>query len=241
MSNKFYYAGFVFSSTFLVYNLQRVLFSLFSIETYASPHLKWIHTHKISTFCLMALSLLCTSFLFIEIYAGSALSLIILSISTILSLLYVYQSKSSRLRDIPHLKIHLIAIIWVTAVGIFPLINEGVEDLNNWFFVVAHYLYIVAITIPFDIRDLKYDHRKLRTFPQLIGVKNSKILSVALLLVFAGLALFFKETLQTNSIFLLALFLTFFLLMGIHEKRHSFYCSGWIESSIILVGWSYLC
>jgi hypothetical protein len=43
-------------------------------------------------------------------------------------------------------------------------------------------LFVLALCIPFEIRDLKYDEITLRTLPQLVGIKTAKIIGLLLLL-----------------------------------------------------------
>jgi uncharacterized membrane protein len=164
----------------------------------------------------------------------------ILSISLVISILYVYKIKSKSLRDTPYLKIHLIAIIWVIALGIFELVNEQIFEFEKWIFVLIHYFYVIAVTIPFDIRDLKYDDPKKRTIPQVIGVLFSKMLSFGLMVLYFILAIYFKPDLLLNFYFHFSILISLLLILGIKNTRNEFYYSGLMEGSILIVGLSLL-
>ena len=142
------------------------------------------------------------------------------------------------LRSVPQLKIHLIALIWVIATAFFPLFNEGQLSINALLFGIIHYIYIIAITIPFDIRDLKYDDPKYKTIPQLLGFHKAKLLSILFMLLYTFLAFYLKPNLITNFYFIGAMMYTIILLILVNKKRNDFYYSGWLEASIIIVGLS---
>ncbi len=233
--NSSWYGLFVFSSTLLTYNVQRFIKSTQTVP-HPTNHIIWVLSHEKELYLICTLSLLSCVYSFYQIFHWSFISLFILIISSFISLFYVYKIRSKNLRDAPYLKIHLIALVWVIALGVFELVNEKIYDLEKWMFVLIHYLYIVAITIPFDIRDLKYDDPKQRTIPQVFGVIQSKILSICLLIIYATLALYFNSRLEFNLIFMVCIFITLLLIMGVKESRNEFYFSGFIEGSILLVG-----
>ena len=86
-----------------------------------------------------------------------------------------------RLRDVPRIKILLIAVV-VTAITLYlPL------STNWWFsfdfyiglpywvaYTIQRVLFLLAITIPFDVRDLEADARAgLKTMPTVLGAKRA--------------------------------------------------------------------
>jgi 4-hydroxybenzoate polyprenyltransferase len=101
-----------------------------------------------------------------------------------ISFFYAYEiklkgKKKSNLRDIPGIKIFLIAIVWGLSCCILPYIQNDVWNSQIiWPITTAFSLYILAICIPFDIRDIELDEKRKKTIPQLIGVQGSKILAI---------------------------------------------------------------
>ena len=237
--NEIWYGSFVFSSTLLTYNFQRLIKSNQIIQN-PTNHILWVQTHKKNlNFIFYSCSFLCLVS-FLKVYNWGLTSFFILSISLLISLLYVFKIKTKSLRDIPHLKIHLIAIIWVVAIGIFQLLNEQNFKCENWLFVLAHYFYIVAVTIPFDIRDLKYDNPSQRTIPQVVGIIKAKIISILFLIIYFILAINLQENLIKNISFIGVIISTIILILTASKNRNEFHYSGLIESSILFLGLSML-
>ncbi len=235
--NKLWYGSFVFSSTLLTYNFQRLIKSNQIIQN-PTNHILWVQTHKKNLSILFFSSSILCLVSFLKVYNWGFISVFILSISMVISLLYVYKFKDKSLRDIPHLKIHLIAIIWVVAIGIFELLNEQNFKFENWLFVLAHYFYIIAVTIPFDIRDLKYDDSNQRTIPQVFGIKKAKIISVLFLIIYFLTAINQQQNLIKNTPFISVIVYTIILVIAVSKNRNEFHYSGLIEGSILLLGLS---
>lgn len=163
--------------------------------------------------------------------------------------LYAFQfpiksKKSFNLRNIPFIKIYLIAIVWVLSCLVFPIYYENIIFQNHHFAIfIAFILYLLGITIPFDIRDIKYDSHDLKTIPQLIGVDKAKATSVGLLLFASGIITYLmlsnqiKIELGTLSI---ALFLVSIILtVQCNENRKRHYYTGYLDGTMVLFFLSY--
>ena len=235
--NKLWYGSFVFSSTLLTYNFQRLIKSNQIIQN-PTNHILWVQTHKKNLNILFFISSILCLVSFLKVYNWGLISVFTLSISMVISFLYVLKIKTKTLRDIPYLKIHLIAIIWVVAIGIFELLNEKYFTSEKWGFVLAHYFYIVAVTIPFDIRDLKYDDPSHRTIPQVFGIIKAKIISVLFLIIYFLIAINEQQDLIKNVLFIGVIIYTIILIITSNKNRNEFHYSGLIEGSILLLGLS---
>jgi hypothetical protein len=232
----FFYGAFSFCSTFAVYNGQRLFKTDRNVQT---PWMKWVKKNKrilsIEVFLFGAGAL----YFLVQLNNLSLFAFGILFFASVVSLLYVLKIKSRTLRETPYLKSHLIAFSWMAVVILFPVMNEG-KEITILFVALAHYLYTVAATIPFDIRDLKYDHPSQKTIPQVIGVVPAKIVAWALLLGFTALMLHSYPKLSYNYVFYVAVVAQIILVALMNEKRKDFYCAGLIDGAIALVGLSYL-
>jgi len=86
-----------------------------------------------------------------------------------------------RLRDLNNLKIYLIAVVWAWITVALPLLDMGkllIDIPASILFLSERMLFVFAITLPFDIRDLKVDgHTGVQTIPTQIGIKRTKILA----------------------------------------------------------------
>ena len=77
------------------------------------------------------------------------------------------------------MKIVWIALVWAFTVSVFT-VGHWVSENDIWLFLYC-FTFIVAITIPFDIRDIDYDSKSFRTIPQLIGEVPARFLGFALI------------------------------------------------------------
>lgn len=142
-------------------------------------------------------------------------------IIVVLGLLYDSSFLKYFVRKIPLFKIFYVGLTWA-------LINSWLilPDFNSKFFWIS-WLFITALVLPFDIRDMKSD--KVITFPKLIGVENTKYL--AYFLVFLSLMIAIK-VLQTDfsfSFFLTSV-ITFILIYFSENENKDSYFSFWVES-----------
>lgn len=118
----------------------------------------------------------------------------LLVLPAILSLGYVLPifGKQRRLRDFHFIKIFLIALVWSGVTVVLP----GLE-LFYWkstplfILLLERCCFILAITLPFDIRDLQVDaHTHVRTLPAVLGIRGSQWLGLLALLLMLGLGAF---------------------------------------------------
>ena len=144
-----------------------------------------------------------------------------------------------RLRDVPGLKIFLIASIWA-------LVTQGLPDLMsrqtlNYLALFERFLFIFAITIPFDIRDLRFDKFNLVTVPQYFGVRKARWIGIGALLIaeFVLVYRFFFEG-NLNLWGAIAIYLTYelsaFLIYKSHPNLKERYTTIGVEGLPILMG-----
>jgi hypothetical protein len=132
------------------------------------------------------------------------ISLKVVLICTILgaiTLLYAIPVGRKNLREVSLLKVFVIAFIWAVTTHILPFISDSFqwEDFPNIITVqfFERMLWVVLLMIPFEIRDLRFDKKYLKTLVSTFGIKLVKINSIGLLLF-----LFIHKFLFTNLDFL---------------------------------------
>lgn len=233
------YGIFVFASTLLTYNIQRLIKANQQRQT-PTNQVNWISAHKNWIYFLLLISGFTTAYYFFQLFQLRIEILFILGASSLMSLLYVFKIKQISLREIPYLKIHIIAFVCIVAIGVVELLNEHIFQLSKWGFVFIHYIYFLAITIPFDIRDVKFDSPKLKTIPQVFGVRKAVAISVFLYVLFLLYFVLFKTDIFKNPFFDASVLFTFLLLIKTNQTRKEFYFSGIIEASIFVMGMSYV-
>ncbi len=141
------------------------------------------------------------------------------------------KSNSFTLRSVAFLKLFLIAISYAGITVLFPLINYSIEvESNEIIMFIQRFLFIVVITIPFDIRDLNFDNKNLKTLPQVIGIQKSKVVGLLFLMLFLGLE-FLKNSTEANYRinFIIALISLFFLLKATQDQN-KYYSAFFVES-----------
>ncbi len=129
------------------------------------------------------------------------------------------------------LKLFLIALSWAGITLYFPIQESGLTVSNQWLFFAQRFLFILAITIPFDIRDSQFDLRELATLPQVLGVNKAKMVAIMAVVAFLGVDLFLLDI--SSSIFKVHLLvgLISMVLIGFSSPlRNRFYTTFWVES-----------
>jgi len=89
--------------------------------------------------------------------------------------------KKYELRKLPYFKPILIAYIWACTCTA-PALYSNLNSINYWIWVEC-FLFILALAIPFDIRDIKTDSlESIKTIPIKFGINNSRFICLVLFL-----------------------------------------------------------
>lgn len=224
-------AYFVFFSTILSYNFIRVI----RLDSINSMIGNWIRSNKRS---LIMLNSLCLMSIIYLLFFFSTLEFLFLVPFFLLSLFYVIPltAKIKGLRQIPGLKLIIISFTWAAVTVYFPLFSSNLLESDELRIVfMQRLLFIMAITIPFDIRDTHLDVPDLKTLPQLIGAGSSKAFAVFLIVVFQWLD-YYRTTHLGISFAVTGIVSVFsiLLILGARERQKRFYSSFWVESIPIL-------
>ncbi|MDG2194578.1 MAG: hypothetical protein P8K77_07000 [Polaribacter sp.] len=152
----------------------------------------------------------------------------------ILTLLYeipFLRKKKINLRNVGALKIVLIGLVWAGVTTLLPLMAaKNNFDTSVLLFFLQRFLWIVVLTIPFDIRDVQFDEDHLKTIPQILGIENTKKLGFVLLLVALVLEFNLWSSPLFKNVFLGVTFLLLFLLMRAKENQSKYYSSFCVEA-----------
>ena len=229
---------FVFSSTLSVYSFQRLV--KYKLEGKRESELNsWLEkTIKIQIIYILLSAILSIYLYFFTLNAFENTKWW-MALSLLLSVMYALKIKGKSLRDLPYLKMHLIAIVWCKAL-LFPILLNNDYKPINLLFILIHYFLFIALCIPFDIRDLNYDDVSLKTVPQLFGIKNSKLISIIAFLVFVISSIVLKPDLIKHYFYIISIIIGVIILVFASEKRKAFYYSILIDGIILLIGFSYI-
>ncbi|MBD3891772.1 UbiA prenyltransferase family protein [Olleya marilimosa] len=143
-----------------------------------------------------------------------------------------YLDTQQNLRDISGLKVYVIALVWCGVTVILPVFNNnGMFSQDVIFTIIQNFILVIALMLPFEIRDLNYDSLKLATIPQKIGVKNTKRLGYILVLLFYFVE-YFKDNIDATGLLfqcVISIILCVFIYFA-NEDRNAYYTSFWVEA-----------
>jgi 4-hydroxybenzoate polyprenyltransferase len=180
----------IFSATVFIYNYHRLFRKKVIYAAVRSERHDWILSNQGFLQIVAIVSALVAGGFFVP-YLNRTLVLRF-SPFLLLALLYVVplwksEGKWKRLRDIPFVKIFLVAAVWSFVTVFLPFLADNPEwlpDAGAWITLSQRFVFIFAITIPFDIRDLKHDKAAgLTTFAGTFGVEPAKRISEVLLII----------------------------------------------------------
>jgi 4-hydroxybenzoate polyprenyltransferase len=172
----------VFFATLALYNLSMVLSNPGKKPSSLLKRVQWMskHQHLCSSFTLIGgLSTLCLSF-FLSATAQVVLaSLALISIAYSLPLL-PFRGERVSLRNIPGLKLVLIALVWALSTTLLPIVNNpaSLRAGTLWILLTQRTLFFMAIAIPFDVRDIYQDSiYSLKTIAVALGKQKSQYIA----------------------------------------------------------------
>lgn len=220
---------FVFFATITSYNYIR-LTRQENIKSWLSL---WLQDNKSYLLLLSTLSLLGTSIFAIYLTLKAVFVLVPFSFLTFLYVLPKRVSRSLNLRNLPALKIFIIALSWAGITVLFPLMQFGIFSEKVLWLFLQRFLFVVVLTLPFDIRDMPYDSKNLLTLPHLLGLRNVKILGLIFLSISALIEIYiFKTHNFWITIFITTGLAIFLLKAGINQNKY--YSAFWVEGIPIL-------
>jgi 4-hydroxybenzoate polyprenyltransferase len=180
------YLFLIFFATIFDYNLHRLITVTIKKAALKDAKHQWVNSNLKGFYLLVTLSVV--GFLIAVLFARKQVlfALAPIAIITVFYSFPIFKSARSifRLREIPLLKIFLIAFVWSASTIFLPIIHlrHPIHWPDVLMMVTERFLFVLAITIPFDIRDMKVDVVSgIRTIPIMLGEKRSIILANFLL------------------------------------------------------------
>ena len=218
---------FIFFSTIIGYNITKYTGSHESPEAGTNPNSRIL---IFSCLCIIPLLYFIFTQPFSVIIISGLMGLITISYS------WPFLWRRSNLRDITSLKIFVIAFVWAIATVILPVLPDGlIFDINLIIEFAQRFIFVLVLTLPFDIRDARFDTNQLGTIPQLIGIKQARVLGVFLLCLVVLFELLKSPLLIDQALILAGIsILTAFLVMRSVVKQTQYYASFWVESIPII-------
>ncbi|MDT0556912.1 hypothetical protein [Patiriisocius hiemis] len=170
------------------------------------------------------------------VFLATKISIDVLKLALLLGLLTLFYAipllKHKNLRSIAGLKILVVAIVWAGVTVLLPLVTSEVPfNTDVWLTFLQRMFIVMTLTLPFEIRDLRFDDKLLKTIPQVLGIRKAKVLGVfflMLVLLTEGL----KTAVEHNELLVLLVILTLMgvFLLGSKRKQSKYFASFFVES-----------
>lgn len=166
-------------ATYFVYNFLRYR-SLNHIDFAKSPVAQWMKMHLRFVQVSMFLSVLIAAYFAFKMVVLNVELLIFFILSLALLFLYI----AGGLRKYWQFKNPVISMVWLAMTVLLPLTEQNESALNHLVIIVAHFFIFMALTTPFDIRDMKYDNSvdAISTLPLKYGVTFTQNISICFIL-----------------------------------------------------------
>jgi len=185
--------GIIFFGTLFMYNVDGLLPYKFNQDEVLTERTRWIKENKLLLQTIAMGSLLITLTLYytalFELNFWFILHLVV--VAGLYSVPFIPdREKNIPLRDVPLLKVFLIAYVWSAITVQLPLMEAGYDLFapSSLVLFLRRFLFLFALTLVFDIRDVDKDARlNTITFPVKWGVEKTKRLALLMLLLFAVL------------------------------------------------------
>ena len=224
--------GFVFYATIFGYNFVKYwapfknqgggkAFLTFSDRTTMRPRLKLIVVMSV-------IAALLSGYYFFQMQ--SVIAQLFIVIPLIFTYFYTVTVGEHSLRSKAGIKIFVIALCWVMVTVGLPYLTKGCRYLPEVIIEMAQrFFFVVAITLPFEIRDLATDQSDLKTVPQSFGVRNTKFIGTVLMFAFIALEGCKREGYANLNLSLLVGGMVLLLLWGASKNQWKYYSSFIVE------------
>ncbi|MEO6524156.1 MAG: UbiA family prenyltransferase [Mucilaginibacter sp.] len=234
----------LFSSTLFIYNI--CLFLTKPANPDKSPLLpkRWFFAHPRLMTTLTLISAMVLLFMYLLLTFKSEVLLVGLGVLSVGYSLPIFSKNGQRygLRNIPGIKSILIALVWTMSCVMLPIFEAErthhivVSNSDIALLITKRFLFIVALTIPFDIRDLFHDSQGgLKTIPVMFGEKGAYLFCQVLLIVHLILLFLFKNGFDLDFLALgLTTLLMGWLIFKSKWEKNEYYYFFYMDGVLIL-------
>jgi 4-hydroxybenzoate polyprenyltransferase len=240
-----YDLAFIFFATIGLYNFSMLLSKPKKPEDSPYKRVRWIFSHHRMIISITLISILCLVPLFL-LYLNIE-SQLLMVFTGLVAVGYnipflTLNNQNIGLRNIPGIKLFLIAMVWAVSCVLLPIMELQhshqltITPGDTLLLVIKRFLFVAAITVPFDIRDLFQDRLyALKTIPVMLGEKKAYIFCQFLLLGYLLLLLLFRQaTYPDIAAVVLNLALTGWLIFKSNIKKNEYYYFLYLDGTMLL-------
>lgn len=220
--------GFIFCSTIVCYN-----FVKYGVEAEKYLIVSNVYHKNIQIFSFLTFVLA----LYFLVDLNSEIWLAVVGLGMISTLYAVpFLPKAKNLRSLGGFKIYVVAIVWVGFTVLLPVLESKTPiTWDLWILFSQRFVLVLILILPFEIRDLQWDDKGLKTLPQVIGSQKTRVMGFLLIVLFILLT-FLKDELSLRELvarFFVAIPLTVVFLLK-NKMEDSYFASFWVEGIPIL-------
>ena len=235
----------LFTSTLGIYNFSILLTKPTEPEKSEYKRVRWFFSHYRLMVTFTIVSLLSLIPLFFLISIESRILMVFLSIISFCYSIPIFSLGGQKfgLRNIPGLKQFLITLVWTMSTVLLPIMEAqhfhitAVSMRDMTILIAKRFLFIAALTVPFDIRDLFEDRQSgLKTVPVMWGEKNAYLFCQILLAGYVVLLFLFRNGGFTPDFFALTItaVLAGWLIFKSKWEKNEYYYFFFIDGVLIL-------
>lgn len=237
--------GLLFTSTLGIYNFCILISKPQQPEKSQHKRIRWFFSQYRLMVTITIVSMLSLIPLFFLISISSRILLIFLAVLSFcygLPLFTVGDQKFG-LRNIPGLKLFMITLVWTMSCVLLPILEAQAMHLasismrDTTILIAKRFLFIAALAVPFDIRDLFEDKQLgLKTIAVAWGEKNAYLACQVLLAGYVVLLFLFRNTGFSTDFWALTLsvILTGWLIFRSKWEKNEYYYFFYLDGVLIL-------
>ena len=218
-------------AVFGVYNAHRLL--KFRQSKLTREMSAWLSKNLLAIRSFVVLGLVLSCVLFIHLFSLFSSAIFLLGITLLLSAFYSGLFSYFIIREIPFLKALLVTISWFIVLVYIPKSFGHNFQYIDFSFLILFY----AMTLPSDLKDIKFDPASFKTIPQLIGSKKSLLLFNVLMALFLLLNCING---RLNLFYSISILLFLILLTQYYLLKSSSFRLELFDFSLVLVGLGFL-
>lgn len=226
---------FVACATLLQYNLH---YYIKIAEPPHDPRTHWSHKYKRVHQVLIVLSLIG---IVISLFSFTPAHMYVIGMLGLLTVLYSFPlmpfATKKRLKDFGIVKIVVLTLTWTIITVWLPVAESG-WDTDIWLVFLRRFLFMGALCLAFDIRDVTNDEsRQIRTIPIRIGINRTYRLIWLLLFLFVLLSvyqLFRSGNIYHFNAMMLSAMATYFVISRSKYIENDYIYLGGIDGMMLL-------
>jgi len=235
----------LFTSTLGIYNFCILIIKVKNPGESPYRRVRWFYRHYRLMVTFTIVSVLSLVPLFFLMSVESRILLIFLSVLSFFYGIPMFTMGGQKfgLRNIPGLKQLLITLVWTMSTVLLPVLEAqhghlaGASMRDLTILIAKRFMFIAALTVPFDIRDLFQDKQSgLKTVPTVWGEKNAYLFCQLLLAGYIVLLFLFENNGLNSDFWALTLtaLLTGWLIFKSSREKNEYYYFFYLDGVLIL-------